>query len=132
MPWSVARIEKELLLSNIDVLALRPDEAVAALKRAERVLGSDWIDTAISTYGRGIAPTMQLIGMGIHLASVDDLAGNDDLIKHLRRRDQDAESELTAIHLIRSCGPAVQLELHPAVGTRRADFQVRLSDDEHW
>ncbi len=131
MGRSIEQLEKELLLSKADVLALAPDLVVAAVDRVERVLGSEWIESEISS-GKGIAPTMRIIGMGLRLVSLENLAQSEELITHLRRGDQNAESELAAIHLIHSYDPSMQLELHPAVGTRKADFRVRRMDDEQW
>jgi hypothetical protein len=129
MSWSIETIEKDLLLSKIGVLAMAPEAVVSAVNRVERVLGSEWIG---SISGKGIAPAMEAIGMGLRLASIENLGGAEDLITHIRRKDQDAESELTAIHVIRSQNSSAQLELHPAVGTRKADFRARRVEGEQW
>ena len=131
MAWSDERIEKELLRCKLDVVALPAEVAVAAVNRVEQVLGSWWIEAETAS-AKGIAPAMQIIGMGLRLASLENLAASEELITNLQGRDQNAEAELTAIHLFRSSEPSAQIELHPAVGNRRADFRVRKPGDEKW
>lgn len=127
MGWSIEDIEKNLLGGKVSTLALAPDLLVAAANRVERVLGHDWVVSG--TQGTGIAPAMQVLGIGLRLAALEGVAGTDKLIEHLRRRDQSAEAELTAIYIIRSKNPSVELQLHPAVGSRKADFRVRRGDE---
>jgi len=131
MGWSIERIEKDLLRSKIDAISQASEVVVAAVERVVRVLGPEWIESETLS-GTGIAPTMRIIGMGLRLPALESLAQSEELIMHLRRKDQNAEAELTAIHLIRAHDPSIQLELHPAVGTRKADFRVRRVDDEQW
>lgn len=131
MSWSVERIEKELLLSNVSVLAFPIETIVSAINRVEDVLGADWIEAEVS-WGRGIAPAMHVISVGLRLTAIDNLEGTDKLITNLRRRVQNAEAELTAIYMFRAYDPTVQVELYPAVGNNRADFRVRRTADELW
>jgi hypothetical protein len=70
--------------------------------------------------------------MGLRLSALDNLEQSEELITNLRRRDQNAEAELTAIYLFRSSDSSVQVELYPAVGNRKADFRVRRAGDEQW
>ncbi len=131
MAWSIERIERELLQCKLDVVALPAEVVVAAVNRVEQVLGTGWIEAETSSV-KGLAPAMQIIGMGLRLASLESVANSEKLITNLRRRDQNAEAELTAIHALRSSEPSVLVELQPAVGHRRADFRVKKSDEEKW
>jgi hypothetical protein len=49
MAWSIERIEKELLLSNVDVVALPVDVILAAVNRVEQMLGAGWIESEVSS-----------------------------------------------------------------------------------
>jgi hypothetical protein len=73
MPWSVERIEKELLLSELNVLAMPAEVVVTAVNRVEQLFGTGWIDGETAS-AKGIAPTMQVIGMGLRLPALDNLA----------------------------------------------------------
>jgi hypothetical protein len=131
MAWSIERIEIELLRCKLDVVALPAEVAVAAVNRVEQVLGTGWIEAETAS-AKGIVPAMQVVGMGLRLASLENLAASEELITNLRRNDQNAEAELTGIHLFRSAEASAQIDLHPAVGNRRADFRVRKPGDEKW
>jgi hypothetical protein len=63
MSWSAARIEKDILLTGLECLAISPYEIVSAFERVERVLGHEWLTARISA--RGIAPTTEVVGMGL-------------------------------------------------------------------
>jgi hypothetical protein len=128
MNWSIQKIETELLSSKIGVLALPPEIVVASVNRAEQVLGANWIASA----RKGVAPTMQVIGMGIRLTALENLKHSGQLITNLRRRDQNADAELTAIHLFQSSDPSTQVELYPDVGSNKADFRIRRANDKQW
>jgi hypothetical protein len=129
MGWSIDEIEKNFLHGKIDALALSPEAVLACFERVESVLGADWISSEM--FGSGLAPTMRIIGMGLRLAALEGIAQTDKLIEHLRRRDQNAEAELSAMYLIRSSRPTAQFELYPKVGGRKADFRAR-DGDEQW
>ncbi len=128
MSWSIEDIENNLLLGKIDVLALAPESVVAAVNRVEDVLGPKWI--ASDTSAKGIAPALRIIGVGQRLAALEGIAQPEELLRYIRRRDQNAEAELTAIYLIRPFGLSVELELHPKVDTRKADFRVKKGDEQ--
>lgn len=131
MAWSIDRIEKELLLCPASTVALSLETLVAAVNRVERNLGAEWIDSEISQV-KGLSIAMRVIGMGLRLPAIENLPRADQLITKLRRRDQNADAELTAIYLFRSTAPSAQLELYPPVGQREADFRVRESAQSEW
>jgi hypothetical protein len=129
MAWSIEDIERDLLGGKIDAIELPPATILEAFNRAESVLGPEWIAPFRSA--KGLLPTMEVIGTGLRLPSLENLADSDKLIEQLRRKDTSAGAELTAIYLMRSGDPRPQVELYPPVGTRRADFRVR-NGDEPW
>ncbi|MBZ5657465.1 MAG: hypothetical protein LAO56_19530 [Acidobacteriia bacterium] len=130
MTWSIDDVEKTLLGQNASVLALPPDVIVDAVNRVEKVLGHDWI--LAEARATGIAPAMGIIGMGLRLAALDDLVNTETLVSNLRQEDQNAEAELTALYLIRRRNSSLEVELEPAVGTRKADFRVRRAGESLW
>ncbi len=123
MSWSVARIEKEILHSGLDTLALPLDAVVSAVERVESVLGAEWLASA--TLVKGIIPAMNVITMGLRLSVLDGIAQSQKLVEFLRRNDQNAAAELSAIYLFGSRDPSLCIELQPEVGSRKADFRVR-------
>src|SRR5262245_37805575 len=126
MAWSIEEIEKNFLNSKVDTLALTPETVLASFERVERVLGRDWISA--QTTGKGLLVTMPIIGMGLRLGALDGIPNAATLIEHLRLDTQNADAELTAIYLLRSSRPSVEVELYPEVEGRRADFRVRNGD----
>lgn len=130
MIWSIDDIERTLLGQKASVLALPPDLIVDSVNRVEQTLGPDWIRSEQTA--TGIAPALGIIGMGLRLPVLDGLANTEKLINSLRRRDQNAEAELTAIYLIRDHDSSVELELEPPIGTRKADFRVRSAGESEW
>lgn len=131
MAWSIERIKKELLLGEASGVALTTEVLVETVNRVAQTLGAGWIESEVSTV-RGMAPAMNVIGMGFRLAAIENLAQADKLITNLRRRDQNADAELTAVYLFRSIAPSTELELYPPVGDRQADFRMRQADDRQW
>ncbi|MGB8065889.1 MAG: hypothetical protein WCF26_28660 [Candidatus Sulfotelmatobacter sp.] len=129
MGWSIDEIETNFLRGKIDTLALAPEVALPSFERVERLLGREWILSEMT--GAGLGPTMRVIGMGLRLAYLEEIDQTEELIKHIRRRDQNADAELTAIYLIRSSRTSAQFQLYPEVGIRKADFRVR-DGDEPW
>lgn len=127
MHWSVEMIEKNLLSGKIEILDFSPDDAVAAINRAEKILGEEWIKS--QTSAKGIIPTMNVISVGLRLTAVADLEHADHLTERVRLGEAGAYSELTAVHIFRSCDAIV--DLYPAVGNRVADFRVR-KDSSQW
>jgi len=84
----------------------------------------------------GAGPTAAIVRMGLRLASLDGLAGTDDLITRIKRKDVSALAELTAIHLLRRCLPSAAVELGPDItvgsGPRKPDFRVRERPSDPW
>jgi hypothetical protein len=130
MPWTIDKIEQELLGAEIGSVVFPESDVVAAVNRAERMLGEVWIE-AQTRNQQGLAAAMRIIGMGLRLETLDPLPGNIELIHKLRKQDASAEAELTAIHLLGSKSQDVEVELFPPVGNRIADFRVR-SGSEEW
>lgn len=71
--------------------------------------------------------------MGQQLAALDGVRNTDQLLEKLRRGDQAASAELTAIYLIRSGRPDVGVELEPEVWIagrhKRPDFLLSLAGE---
>jgi hypothetical protein len=125
--WTLKEIEEDWIAGRITSLASSPEATVAAFSRVENVLGRAWIDACRVSGGgvvRGTAPTLRVVSMGQRLAVLDGIAGTAELIEHIRRGDDSAEAELTAIFLIRSQHRTAQVELYPPVGNRVADCRV--------
>lgn len=127
MDWSIEDVEQGLLHGKIDSIALPPATVVEAVNRVETILGSEWIASYSST--KGLAPAMDIVGTGLRLACIQGLAESETLIEQIRRKDSSADAELTAIYLFRSSDPLTELELYPAVGSRKADFRLRKGTD---
>jgi hypothetical protein len=123
MAWSIADVEQKLLNGKIDSIAMPAATILEAVNRAENVLGPEWMASFGST--KGLAPALDIIGTGLRPASIDGLAASEKLTKQIRRKDRSADAELTAIHLFRSNDPAIEVELYPPVGSRKADFRLR-------
>ena len=128
MEWTLERIEADLLANKCDELTIAREIVVAAVNRAEELLGPDWITR--QTYGgKGLAVGMPIIQTGIELEFIEDVPRASDLLEEIRRDTQNARTELTAIYLLRSRRPSAELELYPEVGSRRADFLIREKGD---
>lgn len=128
MVWTLKEIEDDWLAGSITSLAASPDETVAAFSRVENMLGRAWVDACRISGGgvvRGTVPTLRVVTMAQRLTVLDGIAGTAELIEHIRRGDDSAEAELTAIFLIRSQRRTAQVDLYPPVGNRVADFRVR-------
>jgi hypothetical protein len=121
--WTVEKIERDLLLSDICTIVRPIGRIVESVNRVDRVLGTEWI-TSRSIH-KGLAPTMRVVGMGLRLTAIEGLPRSCELIEKLRQQDSSADSELTGIYLFRSGSPGIEVELFPAVGTREADFRMR-------
>lgn len=127
MGWSIHEIETIFLHGKIEAVALSSESVLASFDRVEKVLGREWIMSEMRN--TGLAPTMHVVGMGLRLAALGGIDQTEQLIEHIRRGDQNAEAELTAIHLIRFSRPSAQFQLYPEVGGRKADFRVRDADE---
>ena len=98
-------------------------------------MGRQWIEQSRIILGntiRGLAPTLRIVNIGQKLAALENDPNTDGLLVRIRNGDLSAESELTAIHLLRSRRLDVVVELYPKVGEREADFRVRAPNEQVW
>jgi len=105
--WDYDRVVREFLGDNkIDVA---PAVVVEAFQRAERLLGSAWIESGMRADAgigpRGTNSTLRVVATGQKLAYVEGTAGVDKLVGGLRSDSSSAAVELTAIYLLRSRVP---------------------------
>jgi hypothetical protein len=128
MAWSIDLIES-LLGGKITSLSLPPETVISSFEQVQASLGCEWIN---SVTGKGIAPTLRIVGMGMRLATLETIVGAEMLVDSLRGKSHDSEAELTAIYLLRSSCPAAQFQLFPEVGNRKADFSVRGATEGQW
>lgn len=132
MSWTFGEIERDWLAGS--QIAVRPDIVVEAFNRCEQVVGREWIEhsrTMSGTVVQGSAPTLHVVVMGQRLVSLDGVGGAEMLIERLRRGDQSAQAELTAIYLLR-CHPIILVELFPKIlvddKKREPDFRICQPD----
>ena len=128
MTWTYGEIEREW-----GAASSTPALVVEAFERVERVLGREWMDATRIRSGmktQGAAPFLHVFSMGGRLRSLDGVAGTEPLVRRIGRQDESAESELTAMHLLRSRYRAAEIELEPDVSSgrtiRQADFRIRV------
>jgi hypothetical protein len=136
--WTWAEIEAEWLIGGR--VAVSPEEVVTAFNKAEEVLGREWIEAIGSLHAgsplRGTSPTLHVVTVGQHLASIDGASGVAELIGKLRANDASAFAELTAAHLVRSRHPDFDLEFAPEVQvgiggrSRKPDFRIRRGNEQ--
>lgn len=126
MAWTVEEIEQNFLSGKISAFGMSPDLVVACFERTEQLLGREWITSQRS--GKGLMVTIPVIDMGLRLPALDGIPDSDKLIANLRKRDQNADAELTAIHLFRSSYPNAEVELYPEADGRVADFRIRIEN----
>jgi hypothetical protein len=88
MIWTYEEIERDWLAGNR--IAVDPPDVVAAFDRCERMLGRDWIDRAHggniegASKVTGTAPTLGVVSMGLNLASLDEVAGSQQVVDKIR------------------------------------------------
>jgi hypothetical protein len=131
MPWTLEEIESEWLGGG--GLQLPPEDVVRAFTVAEQTRGREWVlsTTSIPGGGRhwGFMPFLRVYAFGKRMQAVTGAPGVDTLLEKLLQNDGSAESELTAIYLLRSRRPETELEIGPevVVGDRRRhpDFRIR-------
>ena len=133
MSWTFAEIESDW---RPGALAAPPPEIAAAFNRVDKIFGRAWIEESRISSGsvvRGSAPTLHIVSMGQKLTAIEDLLDKaEKLIERIRRRDNSAHAELTAIYLLRSRRPTAEVDLDPPVGDRISDFRIRRGGDEPW
>jgi hypothetical protein len=135
MAWTVEQIEKEWL--GGERVTLPSDDVVRAFTAAEQVRGRDWVLNTTSIPGGsrqwGFGPFLRVYAFGKRIESVSGAPGADSLLERLLQGDRAAESELTAIYLLRSRRPETQIEVGPGVRVgdrhRRPDFRIRRGAD---
>ena len=138
MVWTWDDIEGQWLRGAR--IAYSPEEAVAAFNLVERTLGREWMKTHNTTGNVteiwGAGPTATIVRMGLRLASLKGLAGAEELIRRILRKDVSAFAELTTIHLLRRDRPSVIVELGPDItvggGPRKPDLRVREGARDPW
>jgi hypothetical protein len=125
MPFSWEEIERDWLVG--ERLAAPSAVVVDAFNYLERLFGLEWVKSC--RHAVGAIPTCSVVTLGRTLASLEGLAKADELIHRLNQNDTAAVSEATAIHLLRSAQPDVEIELFPNVPVgkrvRQPDFRVR-------
>lgn len=128
MGWTIERIESELLLVRANELTWTQEVTLAAVNRAEDLLGPNWIQS--QTRGaKGLAVGVPIIQTGAELRSLEGARNAQPLLDEIRRNTLSAFAELSAIHLLRSKHWNVELELYPEVGNRKPDFRIRKPGD---
>src|SRR2546427_4750411 len=131
MPWTIDEIESEWL--GGERLQLLPEDVLRAFAVAEQARGREWVlsTTSIPGGGRlwGFAPFLRVYAFGKRMQTVAGAPGADTLLERLLQDDGAAESELTAIYLLRSRHQEAEVEIGPeaTVGDRhrRPDFRIR-------
>jgi hypothetical protein len=130
--WNHDEIAREWLADS--VIAVPPDQVVAAFDRCELLLGREWIFESRGSVV-GALPTLRVVTMGQRLASLDGLRGAETLIEKLAKGDSSAAAELHSIDLLRSVGNT-SVELFPTVvvGSRKRepDFRIRCDQNDPW
>src|SRR5690349_7020673 len=126
MTWTIEEIEQGFLNGKISAFGLSPELVVACFERTEKLLGCDWIISKRSS--KGLIVTIPVIDMGLRLPALDGVADAEKLLANLRKQDQNADAELTAIHLFRSSYLNAEVELYPEADGRVADFRIRIED----
>ncbi len=105
---------------------------VVGFQEVERALGAD----VVERYRRqgknltsGQIPTLSVVDLGQRLLMLENVPGRERLISKLKAGDSSAESELTALYLLRSGGQPLEVDLEPEVqvgdGIKRPDFRLR-------
>lgn len=112
---------------------LAPEVLVATFNTVERVLGRDVVLSHCTLEGgghmSGSMPTLNVADLGSRLAAIEGLANTSKLINKLRSGDSSAYAELTAIYLLRSGTPDLEIEVEPDTNVegrlKRPDFKAR-------
>jgi hypothetical protein len=133
MPWTIDEIERDWLGGEHPQLPA--EDVVRAFAAAEQSRGRDWVLSTTSTPagGRhwGFLPFLRVYAFGKRIQAISGAPGEDDLLRRLRQDDAAAESELTAIYLLRSRRSDTEIEIGPEImignRNRRPDFRIRSS-----
>ena len=126
--WTMDAVEREWL--RWGRIAYQPRDVVDAFNVVERTLGRAWMEASRTFDGMvalGPHSTAAIVDMGQRLASLEGVVGAEELITRLKRNDESANAELTAVHLLRRDRPSAEVELSPEVkvgaGSRKPDFE---------
>ncbi len=135
--WTMDAVEREWLRGGR--IAYHPHDVVDAFNVVERTLGRVWMEASRTFDGMvawGPNSTAAIVDMGQQLASLEGVVGAEELITRLKRNDESANAELTAVHLLRRDRPSAEVELGPVVtvgtGSRKPDFRVRAEASDPW
>jgi len=133
MPWTWDEI-KRVWLRDVQITDPPAEVWVDHFNVVERYFGRDWLDhsrfkNGVETWGP--EPALYLGSQGARLACLDGVPGADHLIERLRRRDDDAWAELTALWLLKSADLDVLIEVEPRVPGLSSvpDFRARRGSD---
>lgn len=137
MAWTIEEIERNWM--NGEPLGSASEEILAAFEMAEAIRGPDWVRSITFLAGGarqwGFSALLPILSLANRASSLKNAVDANDLLHRLRSDDAAADSELSAIHLLRSSNPATELEIAPiaAVGDRqrRPDFRIRMPA-ERW
>jgi len=137
MSWTLGEIESEWL--GGERVQFPPEDVVRAFSVAEQVRGREWVLSTMSIPGGGrqwgFAPFLRVYAFGKRIEAVTGAPGADTLLARLLQDDRAADSELTAIYLLRSRCPETEVEIGPEVTVgdshRRPDFRIRRGTG-HW
>lgn len=131
MAWTLEEIERDWLRG--DPLQLPADELLRAFDLAEEFRGRDWVLSNIRSPDGGerwgFFAMWPVYWLGVRLPSIAAAPGVAQLLAKLKCADPAADSELTAIHILRSPDLRREIEIEPQVsvggGLRRPDFRIQ-------
>lgn len=131
MPWTIEEIENEWLRG--EHLELPAEDVRRAFITAEAVRGKEWVLSTTHLPGGhrlwGFSALWPVYWFGKRIEAVKASLGVDALQRNLARNDPAADSELTAIYILRNHDVNREVEIEPTVvvgaGHRRPDFRIR-------
>jgi hypothetical protein len=141
MTWTFEEISREWLGGNR--LSLDAGDVERAFDMAEAIRGREWVlgneilaDTSnFPGIGRrgGFCQFERVYWFGKRIQVITGLPGSERLVEKLKANHPSAESELTALYLLRSRRPDTEAEIAPEIITgsrrRQPDFRIRRSED---
>jgi hypothetical protein len=138
MPWTLKDIETEWLIPG-EPLMFPADIFLEAFRVAEEIRGEAWVRSCTylpSGYRQlGYASILRVLWFAERAQVIRDGINAATLIDRLRAGDAAAESELTAIHVLRSDNRDTTLEIGPTVQVgprmRKPDFRI-AKQGEPW
>jgi hypothetical protein len=142
MPWTFEEIQQEWF--GGEYLQMDRDDVERAFAEAEKIRGKEWVlgqefDLAglvVPGIGRrgGWMQFLRVYWFGKRIQSIIGSPGAERLTTKLLAEDRSADSELSAIHLLRARHSDTELELEPEVEigdrTKVPDFRIRKDGDE--